>query len=158
MTARRVDYDDRPAAVRDDGVARVTTGAALVYHLAPASALRRDLRDDAYAPPSLDAEGFIHCTATPALTLQVAIDYFANVAEALIVLAIDPALLRARLVFEAPAPIAGGGTRHLASGALFPHLYGALDLAAVVGVGELQRDGDTFVWPTAFGPLAAWLA
>ena len=41
---------------------RVTRDASVVYHLAPASALRRDLRGDAYAPPSLAAEGFIHCT------------------------------------------------------------------------------------------------
>ena len=134
----------------------MTAGASLVYHLAPASALRRDLRGDRYAPPSLAAEGFIHCTATPALTLQVAADYFADVAEPLIVLAIDPARLRARLVFEAPAPIAGGGTAHLASGEKFPHLYGALDLAAVAGAAELRRDGDAFVWPAAFGPIAAW--
>jgi uncharacterized protein (DUF952 family) len=135
----------------------VTIGASLVYHLAPSSALRRDLRGDTYAPPSLAAEGFIHCTATPALTLQVAIDYFAKLAEPLLVLAIDPAKLRARLVFEAPAPIAGGGTAHLASGVTFPHLYGALDLAAVVGAAELRRDGDAFAWPAAFGPLDAWL-
>jgi uncharacterized protein (DUF952 family) len=136
----------------------VTDAASRVYHLAPVSALRRDLRDGLYAPPSLAAEGFIHCTATPALTLQVAADYFASVAEPLIVLAIDPARLGAELRFEAPAPIAGGGTAHLASGALFPHLYGALEAAAVTGAAELRRDGDAFVWPAAFAPLAACLA
>lgn len=136
----------------------MTDRAATVHHLAPASALRRDLRGDRYAPPSLAAEGFIHCTATPALTLQVATDYFGQLAEPLVVLAIDPARLSAELRFEAPAPIAGGGTAHLASGALFPHLYGALERAAVVGVAELQRDGDEFVWPAQWRTLDEWLA
>lgn len=128
-----------------------------VYHLAPASSLRRVRRQGEYAPPSLAAEGFIHCTATPELTLQVAADYFANVVEPLIVLAIDPTKLSARLVFEAPARIAGGGTRHLASGALFPHLYGALNLDAVIGAGVLARAGDGFAWPAALASLDAVL-
>ena len=133
------------------------TDGAFVHHLATLPALRRDVRGDLYAPPSLASEGFIHCTASPALTLQVAADYFADVAEPLVVLAIDPARLRARLVFEAPAPIAGGGTRHLVPGALFPHLYGALNLDAVVGAGVLARSGNAFVWPAALGPLAGVL-
>jgi hypothetical protein len=41
--------------------------------------------------------------------LAVANDYFAAVAEPLVIIRIDPSRLRARLVFEAPAPIAGGG-------------------------------------------------
>jgi uncharacterized protein (DUF952 family) len=136
----------------------VSDADALVYHLAPASALRRDVGAQGYAPPSLATEGFIHCTATRARTLQVAADYYAGVAEPLVLLAIDPARLRARLVFEAPAPIAGGGTAHLADGALFPHLYGALNLDAVVGAGALGRAGDGFAWPAALEPLGAWLA
>ncbi len=88
----------------------------------------------------------------------MAADYFANVAEPLIVLAIDPALLAAELRFEAPAPIAGGGTAHLASGATFPHLYGRLEVAAIRGTAALRREDGVFVWPAAFGPLAAWLA
>jgi len=132
-------------------------GGALVYHLAPASQLRRSIRRDGYAPASLASEGFVHCTATRELVLQVAHDYYADVAEPLVLLAIDPAKLTAPLRFEAPAPIAGGGTAHLASGALFPHLYGALNLDAVVGAAALARTSASFAWPGALGPLAAWL-
>jgi len=130
---------------------------ALVYHLVPASQLRSRIGRDGYAPASLASEGFLHCTATRELTLQVAADYFAGVAEPLLVLAIDPAKLVAPLRFEAPAPIAGGGTQHLASGALFPHLYGALNLDAVTGAAPLARSGAGFAWPDVLGPLAAWL-
>lgn len=133
------------------------TQPATIHHLAPASQLWRCIGRDGYAPPSLAREGFVHCTAGRDLVLQVARDYYADLDEPLVVLAIDPARLAARLVFEAPAPIAGGGTAHLASGALFPHLYGALNLDAVTGAAELPRDGDRFAWPASFGPLARWL-
>lgn len=128
-----------------------------VHHLAPASVLRSRIGRDGYAPPSLASEGFIHCTATRELVLQVAADYYAGVAEPLVLLVIDPAKLVAPLRFEAPAPIAGGGTKHLETGALFPHLYGALNLDAVVGAAPLARDGDRWTWPAAFGPIAAWI-
>lgn len=128
-----------------------------VYHLAPASQLRLHLTPRGYAPPSLAREGFIHCTATAALTLQVAADYFAGIEEPLVLLAIDPRKLRAPLYYEAAAPIEGGGTGHLASGALFPHLYGVLDLEAVAGAAELERRDGAFVWPVRFGPLGTFL-
>lgn len=132
--------------------------AARIYHITTAAELRRHCRGAAYAPPSLEREGFIHCTATPATLLLVARDYFGAVREPIALVAIDAARLGDALRFEAAAPIAGGGTAHLASGEAFPHLYAALDLAAVLGVAELQREGDTFVWPAAFEPLDTWLA
>ncbi len=130
---------------------------APIYHVTTAAALRTQSAGDAYTPPSLAREGFVHCSATPATLLAVARDYFDDATPPLLVLAIDPAVLSAELRFEAPAPISGGGTAHLASGELFPHLYGPLDLRAVVGVGELRRVGRDFVWPDAFGTLDAWL-
>jgi len=140
------------------GADGATLPAACIYHIATAAELRRHCDGVAYAPPSLAREGFLHCTATPATLLLVARDYFGAVHEPIVLLAIDPARVSAELRYEAPAPIDGGGTAHLASGEAFPHLYGPLDLAAVLGVAEIQRDGDAFVWPAAFGPLAAWLA
>jgi uncharacterized protein (DUF952 family) len=74
-------------------------------------------------------------------------------AEPLAILEIDPARLRAPLRFEAPAPIPGSGAGHLASGELFPHLYGPLELEAVAGAAILERTSEGFAWPPAFGPL-----
>jgi uncharacterized protein (DUF952 family) len=129
-----------------------------VYHITTVAELRRHSDAAAYAPPSLAREGFVHCTATPATLLLVARDYFGAVREPIVVLAIDPARLEAELRFETAAPIAGGGSAHLASGEAFPHLYGPLDRTAVLGVAELQRDGDAFVWPATWCPLEEWLA
>ena len=131
---------------------------APIYHITTAADLRAYTAGDSYAPPSLAREGFVHCTATPATLLAVARDYFDDAEPPLLVLAIDPLRLAAELRFEAPAPIAGGGVAHLASGELFPHLYGPLALTAVVGAGELRRVGDEFRWPEAFTTVDAWLA
>lgn len=128
-----------------------------IYHLTTAAELRAHCAGETYAPPSLAREGFVHCTATRSTLLAVARDYYDDVTPPLLVLEIDPTRLSAELRFEAPAPIAGGGTAHLASGEWFPHLYGPLELSAVVGVGELQHAGSGFVWPGAFGALDSWL-
>lgn len=129
-----------------------------IYHITTAADLRAHTANGSYAPPSLAREGFVHCTATPATLLAVARDYYDAVEPPLLALAIDPLRVTVELRFEAPAPIAGGGTAHLASGELFPHLYGPLALTAVVGAGELRRSGDEFRWPDAFTALDAWLA
>ena len=129
-----------------------------IYHITTAAELRAHCAGDSYAPASLEREGFVHCTATQSTLLAVARDYYDDATPPLLVLAIDPTRLAAELRFEAAAPIAGGGTAHLASAELFPHLYGPLELAAVVGVGELRRKGSEFVWPEAFGGLDRWLA
>jgi hypothetical protein len=131
--------------------------AERIYHITTAAALRAHCAGDSYAPPSLAREGFVHCTATRSTLLAVARDYYGDATPPLLVLAIDPARLSAELRFEAPVPIPGGGTAHLASGELFPHLYGPLELSAVVGVGELRREGSAFAWPGAFDALDAWL-
>jgi len=131
---------------------------ARVYHLATVSELRSHRSGGAYAPPSLGRDGFIHCTSTPATVLEVARDYFGSVAEPLAILEIDPARLGAPLRFEAPSPIPGSGVGHLASGELFPHLYGPLELEAVTGAAILERTREGFAWPPAFGPLETLLA
>ncbi len=128
-----------------------------IYHITTAAALRAHCEGGSYAPPSLAREGFVHCTATRSTLLAVARDYYDDATPPLLVLAIDPARLTAELRFEAPAPIPGGGTAHLASGELFPHLYGPLDLVAVVGVGEVRRAGSEFVWPDEFAAVDSWL-
>ena len=128
-----------------------------IYHITTAAELRAHCAGDWYAPPSLARAGFVLCTATRSTLLAVARDYYDDATPPLLVLAIDPTRLAAALRFEAPAPSAGGGTAHLASGELFPHLYGPLEFSAVVGVGELRRTGSEFVWPGAFDALESWL-
>lgn len=132
--------------------------SARIYHITTVAALRAQCAGDSYSPPSLAREGFVHCTATRSTLLAVARDYYDGATSPLLVLEIDPLRLAAELRFEAPAPIPGGGAAHLASGELFPHLYGPLELAAIVGVGELRRAGREFAWPDTFDALEKWFA
>ena len=130
-------------------------GAEAIYHVAPAGEFRAGIEADAYAPPHFAADGFVHCTATQPLALAVAKDYFSACHEPLLVLAIDPTRLTSPVRFESAAPLPGAGRQHLAGDALFPHVYGPIQLAAITGIGVLDRQGDGFAWPRRFSPLPA---
>ena len=83
-----------------------------------------------YAPSSLRDEGFIHCS-TIAQVIDTANRFYRG-QDDLVLLHIDESRLKAELKYEAPAMKHGE-----ASGELFPHLYGELNVDAVVRVVEL---------------------
>jgi len=121
---------------------------ALIFHIVVEDDLRRCCCGDRYAPDSLRSEGFVHCADEAAL-IAVANDYYASVAKRVLVLKIDAARLGSEMRREAPAPRPGGGTEHLHPGATFPHVYGAVEIDAVVGAGELSRaNSGRFAWPS----------
>jgi hypothetical protein len=126
-----------------------------IYHLTPESELRAGISGEVYTPARFAEDGFVHCAAEPDTVLAVARDYFPNLDEALLVLEVDPDRLTARFVFEAAAPIEGGGTEHLEGATEFPHVYGPLDRAAIRGVAKLGRGGD-YRWPQSFAPIDAF--
>ena len=96
-----------------------------------------------YAPASLRAEGFIHCS-TPAQVVDTANRFYRG-EKGLVVLWIDERRLAAQLKYEAPARAdrESALNREAAAGEMFPHLYGELNADAVVRVVELpcQADG-----------------
>lgn len=127
-----------------------------IYHLVPVSELQTGLTEAIYTPQRFAIDGFVHCADTPATTIAVANDYFAALTEPLSVLEVNPGLLSVPLKFEAPAPLPGGRA-HLDMTSLFPHVYGPIDVKAIVAAGlMLQIDGQ-YVWPTAFHPLTTFL-
>lgn len=75
-----------------------------------------------YRHDSLEEEGFIHCS-NPDQVLGPANEFFHGRTD-LVLLLIDPARLSAELVYE---------DTHNA-GSDFPHIYGPLNLDAVIGV------------------------
>jgi uncharacterized protein (DUF952 family) len=88
-----------------------------------------------YAPDSLRAEGFIHCS-TLAQVVDTASRFYRG-QDDLVVLCIEESRLNAELKYEAPT------IQHDESaGALFPHLYGELNLDAVVRVVALPCEAD----------------
>ncbi len=89
-----------------------------------------------YRADSLAAEGFIHCS-TAVQVLIPANERFHGRTD-LLLLVIDPARLAAELVYE----------DCYASGEAFPHLYGPLNLDAVLRVVPFPPSADgTFVLP-----------
>jgi uncharacterized protein (DUF952 family) len=109
--------------------------SAMILHMLRRHEWDLALRNGSYRPLSLDAEGFIHCS-----TIEEAIDT-ANLlfrgATDLLLLRIDETRLAAPLRFEAPA--AAGDAR---PNTRFPHIYGALNLDAVVDAIEFPCAAD----------------
>ncbi|GAA3397225.1 DUF952 domain-containing protein [Streptomyces roseoviridis] len=83
-----------------------------------------------YAPASLAAEGFVHCSPDEAAALAIADARFRDAAGPLLVLVIDESRLTGEVRWE------GTGD------ALFPHVYGAIERSAVTAVLEVRRDAD----------------
>jgi uncharacterized protein (DUF952 family) len=88
-----------------------------------------------YAHDSLRAEEFIHCS-TLAQVVDTANRFYRG-QDDLVVLCIEESRLNAELKYEAPTM-----QRGKSADALFPHLYGELNLDAVVRVVALPCEAD----------------
>ena len=110
-----------------------------VLHIVSREEWERARREGAYRPASLTREEFIHCS-TQQQVLRVANASFKGM-RGLVLLCIDPAAVQAEIRREGPAPEAR-----------FPHIYGPLNLDAVVQVVAFppQADG-TFRLPPELG-------
>ncbi len=94
-----------------------------------------------YRADSLHREGFIHCS-TPAQVVRTAHRFYRGQHD-LVLLLIDSAELQADLRYEA------------ADHDLFPHIYGPLNLDAVLDVLPFPpREDGTFALPPALGSLS----
>lgn len=101
-----------------------------------------------YAPESLAAEGFIHCTAGERNLIDVAGRYYRGQPGQWVVLVIDPARVTAEVRWVVqPDRLA------------YPHIHGPLDVDAVMEVCRFPRtaDGDFgefrgLPWPGGPGP------
>ena len=107
----------------------------LIYHLALEANWHEALAaDDGYRISSVDRtleqEGFIHCSF--AEQVQGSADRFYQGRHGVLLLSIDTELLDVELRVD-PAGSSGQG---------FPHLYGPLNLEAVVDVTPLATDPD----------------
>jgi uncharacterized protein (DUF952 family) len=109
----------------------------MIYHLTSRQAwLEAQQRGD-YRADSLESEGFIHCS-TETQILPVAEKYYKG-QSGLLLLKIDPARLTSELRWEPPT---GGALPGVAEGDLFPHIYGPINVDAVVKVYDLESDPD----------------
>ncbi len=105
----------------------------VVCHITPHEAWEAGLAAGVYRDASLDAQGFIHCS-TPEQVVPVANAIFRGQAG-LALLCIAPEKLAAPLVYE-PSP------EDPTCGQRFPHLYGPLNLDAVIAVLDFPPNPD----------------
>jgi uncharacterized protein (DUF952 family) len=99
-----------------------------VYHIASEKTWLEALEFGEYLHPSLGTEGFIHCS-TRSQVIATANRYFQG-QDGLVLLAIDPNLAASEIRYEP------------SSGEEYPHLYGPLNLDAVVEVIRLRPDAE----------------
>jgi glutathione S-transferase len=102
---------------------------SIIYHITPAAAWQEAQAAGAYTADSLAAEGFIHLS-TRAQVLWVAARFYRG-QPGLLLLAVDEARLTAELRYEESEP-----------GQRFPHLYGPLNLDAVVAAHPFPPEAD----------------
>jgi uncharacterized protein (DUF952 family) len=113
----------------------------MILHIVPRTEWDAAVARGSYAPSSLGAERFIHCS-TVAQTPGTANTFFRG-QSGLVVLCIDESRLRTELKYEAPVP-----ARDENPASRFPHLYGPLNLDAVIRVIDFPCSADgTFVIP-----------
>ena len=101
---------------------------AAIFHITSKELWARGKSSGSYRHPSLDAEGFIHCSTEA--QLHATWQRHFNGEAGLLVLEIRPERLTSRLAWEPGEP-----------GELFPHVYGPIDLDAVTAARELREEG-----------------
>jgi uncharacterized protein (DUF952 family) len=99
----------------------------MIVHIAREVDWQQALPGGRYAPPELERDGFIHLSSPEQVSGPANALYSDE--RGLVLLWVDPARLEAELRYEPPAPGAP---------VTFPHLYGSLNLDAVVGVVQLE--------------------
>jgi len=108
----------------------------MIYHITSRAAWKDAQQRGDYRAESLETEGFIHCS-TLAQILPVAEKYYKG-QSGLVLLMIEPTLLSSTLKWEAPS----GGTPPpgVPEGDQFPHIYGPINLDAIVNVLDFISD------------------
>ncbi len=119
--SRPVDFPDR--------YARFVSETELIYHAAVASEWEAR-SSDRYEPSGYASEGFIHLSSADQLVDTLHRHYPGR--RDLVLLAVAPDKVGSRLVWE---DLYGSGVE-------FPHLYGPIELAAVVSVQPIPCDDD----------------
>ena len=117
-----------------------------IVHITTRKAWKEAIIGGQYTAPSLENEGFIHCS-TYSQVLPVAEKYYKGQTE-LVLLVIDTRRLDAELKWEAPAE--GSPPPGVEAGERFPHIYGPINLDAIVRDVDFKIDSNgQFVLPAA---------
>ena len=102
-----------------------------------------------YSDPSLETDGFIHAS-TIKQVLPVAAKFYKAQSD-LVLLEIDPKRLTSELRWEPPS--GGGPPPGVPEGEAFPHIYGSINLDAVIQVLDFEPgESGEFSLPASLNP------
>ena len=116
----------------------------MIYHITTRHAWEQARAAGAYRGDTLDSQGFIHCS-TAFQVVRVA-NMFYRGQHGLVLLCIDTDKVQPQVIFEQPINPDTGAAEPGAE--QFPHIYGPLNLDAVVQVVDFPPNADgTFTLP-----------
>ncbi len=118
----------------------MTAGRA-TFHLTPAELWSAADPTAPLVAPSLEAEGFIHCTTGADEMVATANRHYRGDARDFVVLTIDLDLVTSPVRADDP-------------GGIYPHIFGPIDRAAIVAVRPMPRaaDGTFLAFEERAGP------
>lgn len=117
----------------------------MIYHITSREAALNAQEKGTYTAPSLETEGFIHCSTRDQI-LGVANAFYSG-EDDLMILCIDETDLASTLQWEAPVHPNPDDAPDTDEEALFPHVYGAIGLQSIVKVVPFKEDNHGFVLP-----------
>lgn len=118
----------------------------IIYHITTRDEWQGAQADGAYRAPSLESEGFIHCS-TAKQVIAVANAFYSGQTD-LVLLAIETERLTAETRWEAPVHPNPDNPAPVDEADLFPHIYGAISVDAVTQVHAFPAHADgTFTLP-----------
>jgi uncharacterized protein (DUF952 family) len=109
-----------------------------IVHITSRQAWMEAIIAGQYSAPSLKSEGFIHCSTIPQ-ALPVAELYYKG-QSGLVLLVIDPRRLDSDLKWEPPSE--GTPPPGVRAGESFPHIYGPINLDAIVQASDFETGVD----------------
>jgi uncharacterized protein (DUF952 family) len=101
----------------------------LTYHITPRAWWEATESGALLGAPSLAVEGFIHCTDGAAEMVATANRHYASDPREFVILTVDLDRITCPWRVEDPARI-------------YPHIFGPIDRAAIVGIVPAPRDAD----------------
>jgi len=109
---------------------------SIIYHMLPVAVWDAQNDELPYEGDTLATEGFIHCTNEQELLVKVANNFYRDTAGPFVILCLDEATIESEVRWEA------AGMHN------FPHIYGPLNLDAVIKVIPFpQRSDGVFEMP-----------
>ena len=102
----------------------------MIYHITNKEHWNKALAENIYKPDSLNTEGFIHCS--PGEKISDSLDRFFKGKIDLILINIDESKVHNEIIWE---DLYGHNLK-------FPHIYGELNIDAVIKVTEIKTDTD----------------